>query len=84
MIIPLDSLERTTLERIVEEFVTRDGTDYGEIELDLETKVEQLLAQLHAGQIFICFDEATESVNLLGVDQLPNGKSVREPERSHS
>ncbi len=37
--IPYDQLNHETLHGIIEEFVTRDGTDYGEIEVSLETKI---------------------------------------------
>jgi uncharacterized protein YheU (UPF0270 family) len=44
--IPYDQLNPETLHGIFEEFVTRDGTDYGEIEVSLETKISQVLSQL--------------------------------------
>lgn len=65
MIIPPNTIESETLERIVEEFITRDGTDYGEFELSLAQKVEALLEQILAGEVVIVFDEASESVNLM-------------------
>ena len=37
--IPYDQLNSETLNGVIEEFVTRDGTDYGEIEVSLETKI---------------------------------------------
>ena len=46
--IPYDQLSPEALQGVVEEFVTRDGTDYGEHEVSLETKINQVLAQLKA------------------------------------
>jgi len=65
MIIPVTELPKDTLQRIAEDFITRDGTDYGDTELSLEQKTENLLRQIHRGDVLLCFDEATESVNLI-------------------
>ena len=42
MIIPWERIPPDTLERLIEEYVTRDGTDYGTVETPLETRVEQV------------------------------------------
>ncbi|WP_321492033.1 YheU family protein [uncultured Desulfobacter sp.] len=42
--IPYDQLSLKALHGVVEEFVTRDGTDYGEVEVPLGTKISQVLA----------------------------------------
>ena len=39
IIIPYDQLSIEALKGVIEEFVTRDGTDYGEIEVSLEIKL---------------------------------------------
>jgi len=49
----------------IEEFVTRDGTNYGEIEVSLETKISQVLGQLKSGKAVIVFDQKTETCNIL-------------------
>jgi len=64
--IPYDQLNPETLHGVIEEFVTRDGTDYGEIEVSLETKISQVLEQLKSGKAVIVFDQATETCNILG------------------
>nr|WP_281175508.1 YheU family protein [Desulfobacter vibrioformis] len=56
------------LDSVVEEFVTRDGTDYGEVEVPLETKVAQVIAQLRSGKAVIVFDPRTESCTILNSD----------------
>lgn len=63
--VPWQDLAADTLERLLEEFVTRDGTDYGEREVPLAQKVEQVRAQLRRGQVLIVFDELSESVTLV-------------------
>lgn len=62
--IPAEALSEEVLRRLVEEFVTRDGTDYGDVEASLDQKVEQVLAQIDAGEVKIVFDPETESANL--------------------
>lgn len=65
MIIPYQQLSPDALQGLIEEFVTRDGTDYGEQEAPLATKVAQVKRQLAAKDIVIVFDERSESVSLL-------------------
>jgi len=57
-------------------FVTRDGTDYGEVEILLETKIVQVLAQLKSGKAVIVFDQETESCTVLRRGQLPKPKGI--------
>ena len=66
--IPYDQLSPEALQGVVEEFVTRDGTDYGEVEIPLETKIAQVLAQLRSGKAVIVFDQETESCTILKSD----------------
>jgi uncharacterized protein YheU (UPF0270 family) len=63
--IPYDQLNPETLHGVIEEFVTRDGTDYGEFEISLETKISQVLGQLKSGKAVIVFDQGTETCNIL-------------------
>jgi len=65
LIIPFEELSPEALQGVIEEFVTRDGTDYGESEIPLDTKVQQVLNQLHAGKVTIAFDQTTESCNIV-------------------
>lgn len=66
--IPYDQLSPEALQGVVEEFVTRDGTDYGEVEVPLGTKIAQVLAQLKSGKAVIVFDQKTESCTILKRD----------------
>jgi uncharacterized protein YheU (UPF0270 family) len=63
--IPPDSLHPQTLQLLLESFIAREGTDYGEIELSLSRKVDRLRRQLDSGAVLITFDEETESCNLM-------------------
>lgn len=62
--IPYDALRDETLTALIEDFVTRDGTDYGATEVSLETKVAQVRRQLVRGEAVITYDEETDSCAL--------------------
>lgn len=66
--IPYNQLSPEALNGVIEEFVTRDGTDYGEVEISLETKISQVLAQLKSGKAVIVFDHKTETSTILKSD----------------
>lgn len=65
MIIPHQQLSSDALQGLIEEFITREGTDYGWEELPLASKVAQVRRQIDAGEVVIVFDGASESVSLL-------------------
>ena len=62
--IPHRDLEPETLTSLIEDFVTRDGTDYGAAEVSLTAKVAQVRRQLDRGEAVITFDEETGSCAL--------------------
>jgi hypothetical protein len=64
MEIPPSLLAPSTLRAVIEEFVTREGTDYGDRVYSLEEKVAQVEAQLARGEVRLLFDPETESVTL--------------------
>ena len=70
LVIPYQDLELDTLQALLEEIATRDGTDYGAIELPLEKKVEQIKKQLKTGIAVICFDELTESCSIVAKEDV--------------
>jgi hypothetical protein len=65
--IPPESLPPETLRAIIEEFVTREGTDYGHALYSLDEKVARVEAQLARGDARIQFDPDTETVTLIPV-----------------
>jgi len=60
-----DQLSPQALRGLVEEFVTRDGTDYGAVERSIEDKIARVEAQLASGEVRIVFDPETESANIV-------------------
>lgn len=75
MIVPWQQVNADSLQSLVEEFVTRDGTDYGEQEVPLATRVASIMAQLRAGDIVIWFDAPTETVTLMLARDIPASES---------
>ena len=73
LIIPWDSLSADALRGIIEDFVTREGTEYGAAEVSLEAKCEQVLRQLRAGRIQITFDSVKHTCSLVPTDDRPPG-----------
>ena len=71
-IIPWSSLSNDALQGVIEDYVTREGTDYGEHESSLARKVAQVQAQLQSGRVVIVFDAEAESCSLLAADELQN------------
>jgi uncharacterized protein len=69
LIIAQEQLSSEALQGLIEEFITREGTEYGERDWSLEQKVEQVLAQLRRGEALIVFDMITESCTILPREQ---------------
>ncbi len=59
--IPPDALSPDTLLNLIEEFVTRHGTDLA----DAADKIAQVRALLSAGRVEIVYDPNTQSCNIL-------------------
>jgi len=69
MIIPLEQLNADTLEAIIEDFILREGTDYGAIDTSKSDKVAQVRQQLEQGSALLVYSELHESVNILPKEQ---------------
>jgi len=65
MIIPHDRLSQTALQGLIEEFVTREGTDTGYTDGSMDQSVEMVIRQLNRGDVFIVYDEATQTANIV-------------------
>ena len=62
--IPHQSLSKSTLRAVIEEFVTREGTEYGEHDVSLDAKVDAVLAQLERGLVAVMYDADSGSVSI--------------------
>lgn len=65
MEIPVGRLSSEALDGLIEEFVTRDGTDYGEHEQPLEQKKRAVARQLERREVVIVFDPESGTCNLV-------------------
>ncbi|RUO23411.1 hypothetical protein CWE08_01815 [Aliidiomarina iranensis] len=65
MKIPYQDIDADTLEQLIQFFVLREGTDYGEEERSLEEKVADVRKQLESGEAIIVYSELHESVNIV-------------------
>ena len=60
-----DDFSPEPLRGLIEEFVTRDGTNYGAVERRVEEEIAQVTAQLSSGEASIIFDPETETANIV-------------------
>ena len=58
-------VSKDILNSIIQEFVLREGTNYGDVEFSLETKIKQVEKQILRGDVKVVFDPNTESVTLM-------------------
>ena len=63
--IPAEALSAGALRGLIEAFVLREGTEYGERDYSLDEKVAQVELQLARGEVRILFDPDSESVTLV-------------------
>ena len=71
LVIPIERLSATALDQLIEEFVTRGGTDYGETECPLPKKKQAVHAQLLSGEVVIVFDPETSTSDIVTRRSLP-------------
>ncbi|NLY14196.1 MAG: YheU family protein [Gammaproteobacteria bacterium] len=63
MLIPFEQLAPETLTGLIEDFVTRDGTDHGD-ETPLHTRIERVRRALEGKQAVIVFDVESQQCQL--------------------
>ena len=65
VIVPFQEIPVESLKSLITSFVLREGTDYGEVEIELDTKVEQVLAAIKNGTAQIIYSEVEESFDVV-------------------
>lgn len=70
MIIPWQELDPDTLNNLLEHFVLQEGTEYGEQDVSLTDKVDDVRKQLQKGSAVIVYSELHESINIVSADSL--------------
>ena len=63
-IIPVDKLSSEALQGVIEEFISRGGTDYGAVEASTESNFRQVKSKLENGMATLVFDDETETTNI--------------------
>lgn len=66
--IPVVKLSSEALHGVIAEFITRAGTDYGEVEASPETKFRQVKEKLENGSAVLLFDDESETTNIFLAD----------------
>ncbi len=69
IVVPYTQLTPELLRGVVESFVLREGTDYGEREASLEQKVAGVVRQLERGEAQIIFDPESQSIDIVVAQQ---------------
>ncbi len=64
MEIPYQKLSEDALKGVIDDFIFREGTDYGHEDFTYEEKFKQVLAKVTSGDVRIYFDPKTESCTL--------------------
>lgn len=70
MKIPWQSLSQAALTGLIQEFVSREGTEYGDQEFKLDIKVTQVLSQLQKGKAEILYDDETHTTSIVVIEDL--------------
>ena len=67
-VVQVNKLGAKALKGVIEEFISRSGTDYGAVEATMETKFKQVKNQLKNGTAVLLFDDETETTNIFLAD----------------
>ena len=70
IVVPWEKLSEEALHGVIEEFILREGTDYGHSELTLEDKKRNVFSQLKAGHLILSFSPETESCTIIKKDTI--------------
>jgi uncharacterized protein YheU (UPF0270 family) len=70
IIIPHEKLSPQALRGLIEEVVTRDGTDNGYVQATLERNVAMVMAQLRRKEVVVVYDAATRTANIVPTQYL--------------
>ena len=65
VVIPYRELSAEALQGVLESFVLREGTEYGEHEVPLEQKVADVLRQLERGEAQVIFHPTLQSIDIV-------------------
>ncbi|MGH8210805.1 MAG: YheU family protein [Steroidobacteraceae bacterium] len=67
VVVPYTELSEEALRGVLESFVLREGTEYGDRDFSLDQKVAQVIKQLRRGEARIVFDPDSETIDIVVV-----------------
>lgn len=70
VLVPYEKLSEEALSGLVDEFILREGTDYGKHEFTLEEKHQHVHKQILSGRVVVVFDLDEQSASLIRKEQL--------------
>ncbi len=63
--IPVEALSLAALDGVIDDYIHREGTDYGHRDYDLAQKRAAVRAQLASGRAMITFDARTQTTTIV-------------------
>ena len=63
--VPYKRLDPETLRNVIQEFVTRDGADWGEVGGTLEEKIDLVMQQLRKKKVKVVFEMKSQTANIV-------------------
>jgi hypothetical protein len=63
--IPAERLSAEALESVIDDYILREGTDYGHSDVDIESKRDRVRGELTAGTAVITFDPESETCTIV-------------------
>ena len=63
--VPYKRLDPETLRNVIQEFVTRDGADWGEVGGTLEEKIDLVMQQLINRKVIVVFEIKSQTANIV-------------------
>lgn len=81
--IPYESLSESAFRGVLDNFVQREGTDYGSQEVEYETKIRQVQRQIEKGDVVIVFDPNSESIHLLSKQEFRKSEAKKKEAAPH-
>ncbi len=84
VLVPSSRLSTDALHGLVDEFVSREGTEYGERDVSLEEKRDDVLRQIQSKRVVIVFDTHSESCNIVTQEEFSRLKALARQANSQS
>jgi uncharacterized protein YheU (UPF0270 family) len=78
IIVPAERLSPQALNGLIEEFATRNGTDYGRREASLAEKCASIRKQLASGRVKIICDPASQTCNIVMTEDVHKPVACRQ------